>query len=86
MVFQKGSKSIESAPWSWRCGGGFPGGSGVKESTAVQEMQETWAQSLAWEGPLEEELAAHCSILARENPMDRGVWRATVHRVTKNRI
>ena len=27
-------------------------------------MQETWAQSLGWEDPLEEEMATHSSILA----------------------
>ena len=27
-------------------------------------MQETWVQSLGWEGPLEEEMATHSSILA----------------------
>ena len=30
---------------------GFPGGSGVKESTC---NKETWVQSLGWEDPLEE--------------------------------
>ena len=36
-------------------------------------------QSLSWEGPLEEGMATHSSILAWENPMDRGVWQAIVH-------
>ena len=27
-------------------------------------MQETWAQSLGWEDPLEKEMATHSSILA----------------------
>ena len=27
-------------------------------------MQETWTQSLGWEDPLEESMAAHSSILA----------------------
>ena len=31
-------------------------------------MQETWAQSLGWEDPLEEEMATHSSILAWEVP------------------
>ena len=31
-------------------------------------MQETWVQSLAWEDPLEKEMATHCSILAWEIP------------------
>ena len=31
-----------------------------------------------------EEMAAHSSILAWKNPMDRGVWWAAVHGVTKS--
>ena len=31
-------------------------------------MQETQAQSLGWGGPLEEDMATHCSILAWEIP------------------
>ena len=46
-------------------------------------MQETWVQSLGWEDPLEEDMAAHSSILAWGIPMDRGAWRATVHGVAK---
>ena len=40
--------------------------------------------SLDWEDPLEECMAAHPSILAWKTPLDRGAWRATVHRVTKS--
>ena len=29
-------------------------------------------------------MATHSSIFGVENPMDRGVWWATVHRVTKS--
>ena len=42
----------------------------VETLTAVQE---TWVQSLGWEYPLEEGVAAHRSILAGE-PTDRGAW------------
>ena len=49
----------------------------------MQEMQETWVQSLNREVPLEKEMATHSDILAWENPMDRGAWQATVHGVTK---
>ena len=42
-------------------------------------MQETWVQSLGWEDPLKKEMAAHSSILAWKNPMDREAWGATVH-------
>ena len=43
---------------------GFPDGSQVKNLPAMQEMQDTWVQSLGWEDPLEEEIATHSSILA----------------------
>ena len=46
-------------------------------------MQETGAQSLGWEDPLEEGMATHSSILAWRIPMDRRAWRATVHGVAK---
>ena len=35
-------------------------------------VQETQVQSLGWEDPLEEKMATHSNILARENPMDKG--------------
>ena len=41
--------------------------------------------SLGWEDPLEE-MATHSSILSWENPMDRGAWRATVHRVVESNM
>ena len=41
-------------------------------------MLEIWVQSLGQEGPLEEGMATHCSILAWRIPMDRGAWQATV--------
>ena len=47
----------------------------------MQETQEIQVRSLGWEDPLEEEMATHFSILVWKNPMDRGTWRATVHRV-----
>ena len=55
---------------------GFPGGSVVKDPSTMQEM---WVWSLGWEGPLEEEMATHSSILAWKILMDRGAWQATVH-------
>ena len=33
----------------------MPDGSGVKNLPVMQDMQETWVQSLSWEDPLEEE-------------------------------
>ena len=47
---------------------GFLGGSVVKNSSAVQEMQQTWVQSLGQEDPLEKEMATHSSVLAWEIP------------------
>ena len=41
-------------------------------------MQETWVQSLGWEDPGEEGMAAHFSILAWRIPMDRGAWLAAI--------
>ena len=49
-------------------------------------MQEMLVQSLGWEEPLEKKMATYSSILAWENPMDRGAWWATVYGVTKNQI
>ena len=40
----------------------------------LSTTQETWAQSLGWENPLEEGMATHSSILARRIPMDREAW------------
>ena len=34
----------------------------------MQETEETWVQSLGWEDPLEEGMAAHSSILAWRVP------------------
>ena len=36
----------------------------VKNLSAIQEMQETWVQSLGQKDPLEEGMATHSSILA----------------------
>ena len=40
----------------------------VKYLPAMQEMQETWVRSLGQEDPLEDETAAHSSILAWRVP------------------
>ena len=40
----------------------------------LSAMQETRVWSLGWEDPLEREMAAHSSTLARKNPMDGGAW------------
>ena len=47
-------------------------------------MQETRVQCLGWKDALEKgSYPLQYSCL--ENPMDSGAWRATVHRVAKNR-
>ena len=47
-------------------------------------IQETRVQSLGEEDPLESGMATHSSILAREIPMDREAWQATVHEVAES--
>ena len=48
-------------------------------------MQETWVLSLGREDPREKEMATHSSIQHSSlgNPMVRGTWRATIHRVAR---
>ena len=55
----------------------------VKNPPAMQKTQEMQVQSLNPEDPLEEGMATHFSGLAWRIPMDRGAWRAAVHRVAK---
>ena len=61
-----------------------------KEPARMQEVRESWVQSLAQEGPLEKEMAPHSSTLLQhpclENPMDRGAWWAMVHGITKTGV
>ena len=47
-------------------------------------LQETWVRSPGWEGPLEEGLATHSSILAWRIPMVKGTWWATIHGIAKS--
>ena len=47
-------------------------------------MQEMRVQSLGQEDSLEEEMTAHSSILAGENPKGKGAWQATGHSVAKS--
>ena len=42
-----------------------------------------WVQPLGQEDLLEEKMATHSSTW--KNPMDRGAWGATIHRVEKSR-
>ena len=54
----------------------------VKNPPAVWE---TWVRSLGQKGPLEERTDNPLQYSRLENPMDRGTWWATVHRVSKVR-
>ena len=71
-------KLIKQAAWGHE---GLPCDSAVRNQRA---MRETWVQSLGWKDPLEEDMVTHCSILAWRIAMDRGAWRATVHRTAKS--
>jgi len=51
----------------------------------MEEIQETWVQSLGQEDPLEEEMANSFIILAWKISW-RGAWWATVHRVAKSQM
>ena len=64
---------------------GFPGGSVVKNPPVMQKMQEAPGSNPG----LGRSPGGHADALqysCLENPMDRGDWQATVHRVTKSRI
>ena len=47
-------------------------------------MQELQIRFLGWEDPLEKENSNPLQYSSLENPMDRGAWQATVHRVAKS--
>ena len=40
----------------------------VKDPLPMEEIEEMWVRSLGWEDPLEENMAAHSSILAWGTP------------------
>ena len=61
---------------------GIPSGSVVKNPFA---KQETWAQSLGWEDPLEKEMPTHSSILAWEILWTEEPGRLQSMRLQKNR-
>ena len=63
---------------------GFPDGSAINNTPVMQEMQETRVWFLGQEDTLEEGMATHSQYSCLENPMHRGVWMATVHRVSKS--
>ena len=50
----------------------------------VQETEETWIRSLGLEGPLEEGMATHSSILAWRIPWKEDPGRLIIHGATKS--
>ena len=60
---------------------GFPGGSVVKNPSA---KQESWVRSPGREGPLQKGMGNPFQYSCLRNPMDRGLWWAPVHGVTKS--
>ena len=54
---------------------GFPSGSGVKNPSAMRELQETQTQSLGQEDPLQEGMATHFSFLASRIPWTKESYR-----------
>ena len=62
---------------------GFPNGSEVKNPPTMQETwQEPWVRFLPQNIPWRRKWQALWQS-CMENPMDRGAWKTTVHRVTK---
>ena len=53
----------------------------VKKPPAMQETQETALESLGQEGPLRVGSGNALQYSCLKTPMDRGAWRAIVHRV-----
>ena len=64
---------------------GFPNDSVVKNLPAMQEMQEMWVGLIPGSGrsPGGEDVNP-LQYSCLENPMDRGAWQATVHRITRS--
>ena len=60
---------------------GIFGGSDGKESACDTGNPGSIPRS---KDPLEKGMATHSKVLAGENPMDRGAWRATVHGFAEN--
>ena len=48
------------------------------------DIRQVQVRTLSWEGPLEEGMATHSSILAWRIPKDRGAWHGIVHGVAKS--
>ena len=62
---------------------GFPGSSAVKNPPTMKEPQETQVRTLGSGRSPGGEHGNPLQHSCLENPMDRGAWQATVHRVAK---
>ena len=69
---------------SWIYMWGFLGGMSGKEPARQYHRHEMWVWFLSWEYPPKKEMATHSRIFFLENPLGRGDWWASVHRVTKS--
>ena len=56
----------------------------AQQEKNLPAMQETWVLSLCRKDALEKGMATPLQYSCLENPVDRGAWWATVHRVTKS--
>ena len=63
---------------------GFPDGSAGKESTYNAGDTEFMVRTLGQEDPRNEENGNPVHYPCLKNPLDRGAWQATVHRITKS--
>ena len=63
---------------------GFPGGAEVKNLLANAGAAGDMSSVAGLGISLEEEMANPLQGSCQKTPMDRGVWRITVHRVTKS--
>ena len=81
LILESGSSSGERIGYPFQYSWAFLVAQMVKNLPA---MQETWVRSLGWEDPLAEDMATYSSILAWRIPLDKGVWWAMVHEVTKS--
>ena len=64
---------------------GFPNGSAGKESTCNAGDTEFMVQTQGQEDPRNEENGSPLHYSCLKNPLDRGAWRAAVHRITKSK-
>ena len=62
----------------------FSGASDKEPACQCRSHKETQVRSLGEEDSLKKEMATHSSNSCLGNPMDRGAWWATVHKVTKS--